>query len=585
MDIFSCLDLLGGLGLFLFGMYQMGDGLEKASSGRLEIMLNKLTSNRTKAVLLGAVVTAIIQSSSATTVTVMGFVNSGIMKLAQAIPVVMGANIGTTTTGWLLSLTGMQGGPLILRLLNPSSFSPVLAIIGSILVMFCKTDKKKNLGGVLLGFAILMFGMDMMSGAMKPLADMPEFSNLLTMFENPILGLLSGILLTALIQSSSATVGIIQALSVTGSLSYAAAIPLLLGQNIGACMPTLLSCIGANKETKRVSMVYMYFNIIGALLFMIPYLILYYTADLAFFAMAVDPISIALMNTGVNMTVTIILLPFPQVLEKLAVMTIPDHAESRPDAAPVLLDERLLATSAFAIRRCKELTIRMAEEASATFLSAISLMDHFDAERAQRIVDSENRVDRYEDELGTFLVKLSANNLSEDESRETSKILHSIGDFERISDHAVNMMEVAQEIDEKKIQFTEEAQAELNVLTDAVREVMDLAIRSFETGDVPLAKWVEPLEEVVDDIIRELKLRHIERLRAGKCTVETGFVFADLLTNYERVADHCSNLAICVIELAQGEYNAHEYAIKTGAQSDFAVLYNAGKRKYALPKA
>ena len=579
---FDFLTMLGGLAMFLFGMSQMGDGLERASSGKLESLLDKLTSNKLKAVALGAAVTAIIQSSSATTVTVVGFVNSGVMKLGQAVPIIMGSNIGTTITSWILSLAGIESSNFFIQLLKPTSFSPILAIIGAGMNMFSKNEKKKMLGGIFLGFAVMMYGMDMMGNAMEPLSADPKFQSILTMFENPVLGVLTGAVLTGVIQSSAASIGILQMLALTGNISYGMAIPIIMGQNIGTCVTALISCIGANKNAQRTAMVHLYFNVIGTIVFMILYGVGRSVLDLPIFAENINAAGIAIVHSVFNIASTLILLPFPAMLEKLACMTIKDHHTAKEEEI-VLLDERLLTASAFAIGRCKELTKEMAELSSHTLLEAISLIGDFSPEKAAEITVGEDKVDIYEDKLGTFLVKLSANNLSAEESREASKILHGIGDLERISDHAVNVMEVAQELFDKKIIFSEDARAELNVLTGAVKEILDLAIRAFETGDVPLAKWVEPLEEVIDDIIRDLKLRHIDRLQAGRCTVEMGFIFNDLLANYERVADHCSNLAACVIELAQGEYNVHEYTSKTGGENDFAVLYKASKRKYALP--
>jgi len=581
MDIFSVLTMLGGLALFLFGMSSMGDSLERASSGKLESLLDKLTSSKIKAVALGAAVTAIIQSSSATTVTVVGFVNSGVMKLGQAIPIIMGSNIGTTITSWILSLVGIESSNIFMQLLKPTSFSPMLAIVGAGMNMFAKSDKKKTVGTIFLGFAVMMYGMDMMSDAMSPLADDPSFQQILTMFENPVLGVVTGAVLTGVIQSSAASVGILQMLALTGHISYGAAIPIIMGQNIGTCVTALISCIGANKNAQRAAMVHLYFNIIGTVAFMV----LYTVGDMIFAVPLLDEsinaAGIAVVHSVFNIASTLMLLPMSSVLEKLACMTIRDRAEQREET--VLLDDRLLTASAFAISRCKDLVVDMAELSNSALLDAISLIGDFNQEKAGKIIGTEDKVDIYEDRLGTFLVKLSANNLSQQESREASKILHGIGDLERLSDHAVNIMEVGQELHDKKIAFSEDARAELNVLTGAVKEVLDLAVRSFETDDVPLAKWVEPLEEVIDDIIRDLKLRHIERLQAGRCTVEMGFIFNDLLANYERVADHCSNLALCVIELAQGEYNVHEYANKTGSESDFTALYRASKRKYVLP--
>ena len=581
---FDFLTMLGGLAMFLFGMSQMGDGLERASSGKLESLLDKLTSSKLKAVALGAAVTAIIQSSSATTVTVVGFVNSGVMKLGQAVPIIMGSNIGTTITSWILSLAGIESSNFFIQLLKPTSFTPVLAIIGAAMIMFSKTEKKKDSAGILLGFAVLMYGMDMMSAAVKPLAEIESFRNLLLMFENPLLGVLAGLVLTAVIQSSSASVGILQALSLTGTITYGAALPIIMGQNIGTCVTALISCIGANRNARRAAMVHLYFNIIGTIVFMIAYLIAKYLLSIGLFAQIIDAAGVATVHSVFNVTCTILLLPFTKVLEKLACMTIRDRRENAEEAV-VMLDERLLTTPVFALARCKDLTAQMSDLAADTMHSAMSLIDKYTLEGAGRVSSGENKVDVYEDKLGSFLVKLSASRLSDNESREASKILHGIGDLERISDHAVNIMEVGQELHDKRLQFSPDAQAELTVVTDAIKEILDLAIRAYQSNDVPLAKSVEPLEEVIDDIIHELKLRHIERLKAGRCTVEMGFILNDLLTNYERVADHCSNLAICVIELDQGELNAHEYATRTGSELNFAAFYNTTKRKYALPAA
>ncbi len=582
-DIFNVLNMLGGLALFLFGMSYMGDSLERASSGKLESLLEKMTNSRTKGVLLGLVITAIIQSSSATTVTVVGFVNSGIMKLAQAVPVIMGANIGTTVTAWMLSLTGISGDSLLLRLLKPTSFTPVLAIIGAAMIIFAKTEKKKNTAGILLGFAVLMYGMDMMSAAVKPLAKVESFRNILLMFENPILGMLAGLLLTAVIQSSSASVGILQALALTGTITYGAALPIIMGQNIGTCVTALISCIGANKNARRAAMVHLYFNIIGTILFMIAYLIAKYLLSIGLFGQIIDTAGIATVHSVFNISCTVILLPFTKVLEKLACLTIRDHKEDAEET--VMLDERLLTTPSFALTRCKELTAQMSELAADTLRSAMGLIEKYTVEGAGRVASGESKADMYEDKLGSFLVKLSTCRLSDEESRDVSRILHGIGDLERISDHALNISEVGQELYDKKIKFSEDAQAELDVVGSAVGDILEMAVHAFRTGNTALAEQVEPLEEVIDDLIRELKLRHIERLKAGRCTVEMGFIFSDLLSNYERVADHCSNLAVCVIELAQGSLNAHEYIGRTESQSSFTQLYHTVRRKYPLPAA
>ncbi len=578
--IFNFLAMMGGLAMFLFGMSHMGDALERLSSGKLESMLEKLTNNKIKAVALGAAVTAIIQSSSAVTVTLVGFVNSGVMKLGQAVPIIMGSNIGTTITAWLLSLVGIESSNIFVSMLKPTSFSPILGIIGAAMVMFAKNEKKKTTGGIFLGFVVMMYGMNAMGDAMDPLANDPNFQQILTMFENPLLGVLTGAVLTGVIQSSAASVGILQMLALTGTISYGAAIPIIMGQNIGTCVTALISCIGANKNARRTAMVHFYFNVMGTVLFMILYFVGRYALSIALFEQAIGAAEIAIVHSIFNIASTLVLLPFSKMLEKLACLTVRDREEETVEA--VMIDERLLMASAFAIGRCKELTTEMSDLASRTLMDAIALLDNYTAEGAKKIVEGENKIDVYEDKLGSFLVKLSANNLTESESRETSKILHGIGDLERISDHAVNIMEVAQELHDKGIQFSDDAKEELKILTEAVHEIIDLTVRAFQLGDVPLAKCVEPLEEVIDELIRDLKLRHIERLQAGKCTIEIGFVFNDLLTNYERVADHCSNLAISVIELAQGELNAHEYASRLEGGNDFSMLYKESKRKYRL---
>ena len=582
-DIFNVLNMLGGLALFLFGMSYMGNSLERASSGKLESLLEKMTNSRMKGVLLGLAVTAIIQSSSATTVTVVGFVNSGIMKLAQAVPVIMGANVGTTVTAWMLSLTGISGDSLLLKLLKPTSFTPVLAIIGTAMTLFSKSEKKKDTAGILLGFSVLMYGMDMMSSAVKPLAEVEAFRNILIMFENPILGVLAGLVLTAVIQSSSASVGILQALSLTGTITYGAALPIIMGQNIGTCVTALISCIGANKNARRASMVHLYFNIIGTLLAIFAYMIAKYLLRLGLFALPIDAAGIATVHSVFNITCTVILLPFTKGLEKLACLTIRDHKEEVEST--VMLDERLLTTPTFALARCKELIAQMSDLAANTMRSAMGLIDKYTVEGAGQVASGESKADMYEDKLGSFLVKLSTRRLSDEESRDVSRILHGIGDLERISDHALNVSEVGQELYEKKICFSEDAQTELVVVSRAVTDILELSVRAFRTGNTELAKQVEPLEEVIDDLIRELKLRHIERLKGGRCTVEMGFIFNDLLSNYERVADHCSNLAICVIELAQGELNAHEYLGRTESENSFAQHYHAVRLNYSLPAA
>ncbi len=580
MDIFSVLTLLGGLALFLYGMQQMGHGLEKLSGGRLASMLEKLTSSKLKGVLLGAGVTAIIQSSSATTVTVVGFVNSGVMQLYQATPVIMGANIGTTMTAWLLSLTGIQGDALWIQLLKPTSFTPVLALIGVAMTMFSKKAKRQDAGGIMLGFAVLMYGMEMMSGAVAPLADDPNFSSILTMFDNPLFGLMAGLLLTAIIQSSSASVGILQALSMTGAISWGMAIPIILGQNIGTCVTALLAGIGTNKNARRAAMVHLYFNIVGTIFMMAVYLlILRPVMGADTFAQPISISGIAIFHSAFNVVTTVLLLPFCRQLEWLAIHTIRDQ---QPDTT-VLLDDRLLGTPVFAINRSSELVADMARTVKDSISDAIDIINDYSDAAAQRILSSEDTTDKYEDVLGTFLVKLTSRHLSVDETRAATRILHGIGDLERISDHSVNLLEAAQEKHEKRIKFTDDAQAELDVLTRAIREIVATATSAYIDENAAKAKLVEPLEAVVDDMIRELKLRHVERLRSGRCSVEHGFVFSDILTNLERIADHCSNLAICIIELKQDEYNAHEYLRRATGMSEFTEMYRAAGDRFRLP--
>lgn len=573
--------MLGGLALFIYGMQQMGHGLEKLGSGKLSSMLEKLTGSRLKGVLLGAGVTAIIQSSSATTVTIVGFVNSGIMQLYQATPVIMGANIGTTMTAWLLSLTGIQGDSLFMQLLKPTSFTPVLALIGVAMMMFSKRQRRQEVGGILVGFAVLMFGMDQMSSAVKPLANDPNFANILLMFDNPLFGIMAGMLLTAIIQSSSASVGILQALSVTGAISWGMAIPIILGQNIGTCVTALLSGIGTNKNAKRAAMVHLYFNVIGAAFMMVVYLIARGIIGADAFAAPITISGIAIVHTAFNVVTTLLLLPFGRQLEWLATRTIRDDKADET----VLLDDRLLGTPAFAVGRSSELAAEMALNVKDSINDAIDVIDKYSEDKSKRILEIEDRTNHYEDVLGTFLVKLTSRDLSLDETREATRILHGIGDLERISDHAVNLLESAQEMRDKRISFTDDAKAELDVLTRAIREITATAVSAYVDENTAKAKLVEPLETVVDDMIRELKLRHVERLRGGKCSVEHGFVFSDILNNMERVADHCSNLAICVIELKQDEYNAHEYLNRATGMSEFADMYKEAGKRFALPAA
>lgn len=580
--IFNLIALIGGLALFLFGMQVMGEGLEKTSGGKLKTILESLTSSRFKGVLLGLGVTAIIQSSSATTVMVVGFVNSGIMKLSQAIGIIMGANVGTTVTSWLLSLASIESnGNFILDLLKPTSFSPVLAFIGIILYMFTKKQKNKDVGSILLGFAILMTGMETMSGAVKPLANVPEFQNILLLFSNPILGLLMGALLTAIIQSSSASVGILQALAVTGAVKYSNAIPIILGQNIGTCVTAMISSIGTNKNAKRTAVVHLCFNILGAGIFLVVFYLLHSIINFSFIDESVSAFNIAIVHSIFNVFATVILFPFGKQLEKLAYLIVPEKGE---DKKPQLLDERLMATPGIAVAQAKKLTNHMAEEACMSLKNAMSLLNNFDSKIAEDIIKSENEIDMYEDKLGTYLVKLSRQSLNLDDSHEVSNLLHNIGDFERMSDHAVNIYEVALEIQEKGMKFSEDAMKEVKVITEALNEILDMTAEAFINEDIELAKCVEPLEQIIDSLKKMMKARHIMRLQQDECTIETGFVFSDLLTNYERVADHCSNVAVCIIQIANDSFETHEYLshVKGDGENDFVERYSAYKKKYHI---
>ena len=587
MDLLSVLNMIGGLALFLYGMNAMGDGLAKTAGSRLEKILEKLTSSPIRGVLLGIGVTAVIQSSSATTVMVVGFVNSGIMKLTQAVGIIMGANVGTTVTSWLLSLTGIEGGNLFVQMLKPTSFSPVLAIIGVIFILFSKSEFKKDVGNILIGFAILMFGMNMMSDAVKPLADVPEFTNLFIMFKNPILGMLVGAALTAIIQSSSASVGILQAMCMTGAVSYGAAIPIIMGQNIGTCVTAMLSSIGANKNARRAALVHLYFNIIGTALFMAVFYSLNVFVDFSFLEDAIGVAGVAVIHSIFNVSATLVLLPFGNAIVKLACLTIKDDvdaADIQGEDSTLALDVRFLDKPGFAVAQCKNAAVKMAYLTKEAMTQAISLLDNYDQSKADKVMELENIIDHYEDRLGTYMVKLSAKTLAEYDSQTVSILLHSISDFERISDHAVNIAGTAKELYDKKENFSEKAWEELGVATKAINEIMDLSFKVFEDEDTMLADSVEPLEEVIDNLQVELKKRHIKRLQGGKCTIGLGFAFSDIMANYERVADHCSNIAVCIIEVKADEFDTHEYLDHIKADNpEFDQMYKNYKKKYALP--
>ena len=590
MDIFILLSLIGGLALFLYGMEVLGDGLKKASGGKLEIILEKLTSNKLMAVLLGAGVTAVIQSSSATTVMVVGFVNSGIMKLSQAVGVILGANVGTTITAWFLSLTGVEGSNFFLQLLKPSSFSPVLAIAGVAILMTSKKEKQRDIATIMIGFAVLMFGMDTMSDAVKPLADIPEFTNLLLMFSNPILGMLVGLILTAIIQSSSASIGILQALCVSGAVSYSTAIPIIMGQNVGTCVTALLSSTGAGKNAKRAALVHLYYNLIITSGFMI----LFYAVNaVVHFRFLQDPASalgVAVFHTTFNAIAVVVMFPFSSVLEKLAYLTIPqtkEELEVRETAKGEiqLLDARFLDTPGLALEHCRNAAQDMAGYAREALFLSMELINKFNKKAADRVIELENLVDHYEDELGSYLVKLSSRHLTEKDSQELSVILHCIGDFERISDHAINIMESAREMADKELAFSKKAEEEFRIFTGAVRDIVNTSVLVFQEEDLKLAAMVEPLEEVIDYLNTEVKRRHMKRLRKGKCTIEMGFVLSDLTTNYERVSDHCSNIALCLLQLNEENFETHEYQDNLVSKDNVAFMAEVKRLKehYQLP--
>ncbi len=580
MDIFDILTLSGGLSLFLFGMSIMGQALERRAGDQLRSLLGKFTSGRVSGLLTGLGVTAVIQSSSAATVMVVGFVNSGLMTLGQAINVIMGANIGTTVTAWILSLTGIDGGSIFIQLLKPASFTPVLAVIGIIFYLFCKSAKKRDTGMILLGFATLMFGMETMSGAVSGLRNVPSFQQLFILFKNPVLGVLAGAVLTAVIQSSSASVGILQALAVTGQVSYGAAIPIIMGQNIGTCATAMLSSVGASKNAKRAALVHLSFNVIGSAVWLVAYCTVRAAFTPPFLEGPATRVGIAAAHTVFNVLCTLLMLPLSGFLEWLVNRLIPDA--QRPEARPEL-DERLLSAPHIALGRCREVAADMAKTAVSAFRSSLAALRDCTPELAASVREQEEKTDHYEDILGDYLVKLSARQIGEADSAEAAKLLKIIGDFERIADHAVNLLESAEEIRDKKLRLTGAATAELDVLSAAVTEILELSLTAFLGDDLNAAAQVEPLEEVIDQLKEQLRTRHILRLQQGACTIGTGFAWSDLLTDLERTADHCSNIAGSIIDAAGGAMNPHRSLreLRSGG-ADFSARFNRYREKYAL---
>ncbi len=582
MGIFDALTLAGGLSLFLFGMSVMSEALERRAEGSLKLLLARLTQSKTAGFLTGLIVTAVIQSSSAATVMVVGFVNSGVMTLKQAINVIMGANVGTTVTAWLLSLSGISSDSFFIRMLKPTSFTPILATVGTVLFMFGKTSKKKDTGTILLGFSTLMFGMDTMSGSVAGLADVPAFQQLFILFKNPVLGIIVGAVLTAVIQSSSASVGILQALASTGQVSYGAAMPIIMGQNIGTCATALLSSFGTTKNARRAAVVHLSFNIMGTLILLLVFLPVSLFLKPPLLNEPASLFGIALTHSAFNILSTFVLLPASSLLEKLAVRLVPDAGKDEEISE---LDERLLAAPHIALDRCYTLVQEMAEISTSSMKNVMELLTQYDKQRAKEVREAEEKCDHYEDILGTYLVKLSSYQMSDADSGIVSMMLKVIGDLERISDHSINILESAEELREKKIQFTDEAKRELEVLCGAVSEIMTLSCTAFMQNDLDLSRNIEPLGQVIDDLKEAMRNAHVLRLKKGVCSIETGFIWLDLLTSLERAADHCSNIAICIVDVAENSMNLHHsLSVMKEESSYYKTQYAFYSEKYALPK-
>ena len=562
MNIFSVITLIGGLAFFLFGMNVMSGSLEKMAGGKLELLLKKMTANPIISLVMGAVITIAIQSSSATTVMMVGLVNSGIMDFAQTLHIIFGANIGTTLTSWILSLSGIESDAVWMQMLKPENFAPLFAMVGIVMTMVCKSDKKRSIGTVLVGFAVLIFGMNLMGEAVSPLADSPAFAQLMTKFNQPLIGLAVGTVVTGIIQSSAASVGMLQALSLTGSISYAMAIPIIMGQNIGTCVTAMISSIGTNTQAKRVAVMHISVNVLGTLIWLPLLTLTNAIFHFAFMDWAVSPVTIAMLHSVFNILTTLVLMPFSKYLLKLAVWVVKEKGTAVPseelDAVP-FLDERLLSTPSVAIQECNSQTCKMLELARENIRLAVQQFSHYSDSDQLLVLQTEEEIDAFEDRLSTYLVKLSAQALSQNDSHVISKMLHAIGDFERLGDHAVNLNKVAKEIHDKGLSFTQEAQAELNTLLQAIDEILTMTVTAYERNDTDLAARVEPLEEVIDQLIAKMKDQHIRRLQQGACTIEKGFIFSDILNNCERISDHCSNIAVAVIEVEHDSFDAHRY--------------------------
>lgn len=586
MNLFSVISLIGGLAFFLFGMNVMSGSLEKMAGGKLEHLLKKMTANPIISLVMGAVITIAIQSSSASTVMMVGLVNSGIMDFSQTLHIIFGANIGTTLTSWILSLSGIESDMIWMQMLKPENFSLIFAMVGVIMTMLCKSDKKQSIGTVLVGFAVLIFGMDLMTAAVSPLADSPEFAQLMTKFNQPLVGLAVGTVVTGIIQSSAASVGMLQALSLTGSISYGMAIPIIMGQNIGTCVTALISSIGTNTQAKRVAVMHISVNVLGTVIWLPLLTLTNAIFDFAFMEQAVSPVTIAMLHSIFNILTTMVLMPFSKYLLKLAVWVVKD--KETPNQTGVLahvpfLDERLLSTPSVAIQECNNESKKMLELARENIRLAVQQFTHYTDSDRQLVLQTEEEIDAFEDRLSTYLVKLSAQALSQNDSHVISKMLHTVGDFERLGDHAVNLVKVAQEIHDKELRFTQEAQAELDTLIRAIDEILDMTVQAYERNDMALAERVEPLEEVIDQLTAKMKDQHIKRLQQGMCTIEKGFVFSDLLHNYGRISDHCSNIAVAVIEVSHNSFDAHRYlqGVKFGNQA-FQTAFQEYAAKYVV---
>ncbi len=584
MDIFNIFTLLGGLAFFLYGMTVMSTGLEKVAGGKMERLLREMTSNPIKAMGLGAIITILVQSSSAVTVMLVGLVNSGIMNLSQAIGVIMGSNIGTTVTAWILSLSGLESENFFVQLLKPESFSPLLALAGVIMMMSAKKSKQKNVGSILIGFAVLMFGMELMKNAMSPLAGMPEFTQVLTAFSNPLFGVLIGTVVTAVIQSSAASVGILQALSLTGGLSYAMAFPIIMGQNIGTCITAVISAFGVNTNAKRVAAAHIAFNVIGTIIFLTIYEIINSIWHLPFFEKSINPLGIAVVHSVFNIATTIMLFPFIKVLEKIAILTVPESKSGKEQE--VIIDERLLLTPSFAISECSRLTVEMAKIVEYNFINSTKMLKSFHQRGAEHIAANEIKIDTYEDKLDSFLLKLSSRQLSDEDSNKITQLLLTIGDYERIGDHASYILKIAETMNEKKQKFSPEAIEELKVIVHAVSEIFRMTLEVFTNDNTILAQEIEPLEQVIKKNIRKVKNRHIKRLKDGLCNVDASFMFSDLMNDLRRIAAHCSNIATCAIQIKDSSMEKHEYSQRTKSleNTDFTNKYENYKSIYSVSK-